>query len=111
LLPDYSVYVEKGRLELAGDVAGSAAVVLSWPVLFVPRDQGNRGPSDRLCVMTWARARALPQHSVAEFCRGYGIERRTFDRRRKRALAAIAEALNRELAGKGAPVTATAVRS
>jgi hypothetical protein len=44
--------------------------------------------------MTWARARALPQHSVAEFCREFGLTRLTFERRRRRALVRIVTALN-----------------
>jgi hypothetical protein len=40
--------------------------------------------------MTWARARALPAHPVAEFCREYGLPRETFERRRRRTLQAIA---------------------
>lgn len=52
-----------------------------------------------LAVLTWARSTAAREASkgdwsIAEFCREYGWERRTFDRRRQRACQKIALAKN-----------------
>src|SRR4051812_10830044 len=92
LLPGHPVYGDSSRLTIAGmdgEIGGFAATVLSWSRYVPPNPPSCVGPGDRLCLMTWARARAIPTHSVAEFCREYRLERRTFDRRRLRAAAAI----------------------
>ncbi|MET3483140.1 hypothetical protein [Methylobacterium sp. 1973] len=65
--------------------------------------------NERIALLTWARAKArrrikrhrrlrllkdVPGGSITDHCREFGIWRRTFDRRRKRACERLAEAWN-----------------
>jgi len=91
----------------AGFVIPDEGVVaaFAWVDRFVP------DPWDRRVLTTWASCIAMGL-SVRERYRGMGWPRRTAERRRRLALAAIAEGLNRELTvapeapqpGKQAPV-------
>ncbi|MBV9264288.1 MAG: hypothetical protein JO324_08200 [Candidatus Eremiobacteraeota bacterium] len=92
-LPDRLVCVERGRLAIEG-VSPKTADILEWPSRFLLPNLDCAGADEVLCLMTWARARAMPVHSVAEFCRNRGLARVTFDHRRRRALEKIAWELN-----------------
>jgi hypothetical protein len=69
----------------------------------------GRDSEERIALLTWARAKArrrikrhgrlrllkdVPGGSITDHCREFGIWRRTFDRRRKRACERLAEAWN-----------------
>jgi hypothetical protein len=93
VLPDRVVEANRGDLSIAG-ASGSVAAILAWPQLFLSINPGHAGPDETLCVMAWARARAISGHSIAEFCRSHNLSRKTFDLRRRKALVKIAAALN-----------------
>ncbi|KAA0122264.1 hypothetical protein CIW48_19340 [Methylobacterium sp. P1-11] len=76
----------------------------------------GRDSEERVALLTWARAKArgrirrhrrlrllkdVPGGSVSDHCREFGVQRRTFDRRRKRACERLAEAWNRRGLGGG----------
>ncbi|MBY0252402.1 MAG: hypothetical protein K2X54_13645 [Methylobacterium organophilum] len=69
----------------------------------------GRDSEERIALLTWARAKArrrikrhrrlrllkdVPGGSITDHCREFGIWRRTFDRRRKRACERLADAWN-----------------
>ena len=69
----------------------------------------GRDSDERIALLTWARAKArrrikrhrrlrllkdVPGGSITDHCREFGIWRRTFDRRRKRACERLADAWN-----------------
>jgi hypothetical protein len=92
-LPDRLVCSDRGRLTIEG-VAPNTADILEWPTRLLTPSLDCVGPDEGLCLMVWARALAMPAHSIAEFCRDQGLSRATFERRRRRALAKIAWELN-----------------
>lgn len=56
----------------------------------------GRDSEERLILLTWARSMANPfvGGTVAEFCHAKGLERSTFDRRRRRAATTVAAGIN-----------------
>jgi hypothetical protein len=71
---------------------------------------GSASP-ERIALLTWARAKArrrirrhrrlrllreVPGGTVTDYCHEVGVQRRTFDRRRKRACERLAEAWNEQ---------------
>ncbi|MGU3467570.1 hypothetical protein ACLBXO_22240 [Methylobacterium sp. C33D] len=69
----------------------------------------GRDSEERIALLTWARAKArrqikrhrrlrllkdVPGGSITDHCREFGIWRRTFDRRRKRACEKLSNAWN-----------------
>jgi len=91
-LPNHFACCEGERVEIEG-VPAHVAAPLGWPSRFVVQS-GSGAPDDRVCVLTWARAMALPHHSINEFCQEFSLPQEIFERRRCRALIAIANKLN-----------------
>ncbi|MGU3384422.1 hypothetical protein ACLBYG_07940 [Methylobacterium sp. D53M] len=75
----------------------------------------GRDSDERVALLTWARAKArgrirrhrrlrllkdVPGGSITDHCREFGIWRRTFDRRRKRACERLADAWNARDSGR-----------
>jgi hypothetical protein len=89
-LPDRSIYA-------AGDVliAADGRELRELDLVRASARYLGRASPERVAVLTWARCAAL-RLSVRELCSERGWSRGTFMRRRARALAAIANGLNRD---------------
>ena len=94
MLPGHALFAEEGKLVIES-ANSKAAAILDWPSQFLSSYPDRDDGDERLCVMIWARSRAIPGHSIDEFCREQGIKRLTFERLRQRGLAKIASELNR----------------
>ncbi|MFB0490212.1 hypothetical protein ABIE45_002798 [Methylobacterium sp. OAE515] len=86
---------------------GEMAATFDW-IVFSAEILGRDSP-ERMALLTWSRAKArrrikrhrrlrllkdVPGGTITDYCREFGIWRRTFDRRRKRACERLAEAWN-----------------
>ncbi len=87
LMPGRPVLSSAAGFRVEGE---GVAEVFAWPDRFLA------DPWDRRVLTTWAYCIAMGL-SVRERYRGFGWPRRTAERRRRLALAAIADGLNREL--------------
>jgi hypothetical protein len=81
----------------AGDVlvATDGRELRNFDIVWASTRYLGRASPERIAVLTWARCIAL-RRSVRELCTERGWSRGTFMRRRARALAAIADGLNRD---------------
>lgn len=82
-------------------------------IVFSAEILGAASP-ERIALLTWARAKArrrirrhrrlrllreVPGGTVTDYCHEVGVQRRTFDRRRKRACHRLANAWNAKVTG------------
>ena len=101
VLPDAPIYSPRPNV-LKAAVSNVSPSTFDW--IAFSADVLGRSSPERLALLTWARVQAgkrmrlrgwvrdVPGGSVEDFCREYGIPRKTFDRRRRRACERIAAA-------------------
>jgi hypothetical protein len=76
-------------------VAADGASLSQLDIVAATRRVLGRSSPERICLLSWARVRALQDMSEREVCRNNGWSRASYQHRVNRGLRLVADALNR----------------